>query len=61
MTENETAALIVKKSYEKGIILIVNLVVIDDRVYKYRHLLPKNNELKICNDSYLCKEMGTYC
>lgn len=46
MTENKIAGQLAKKYYEKGIIPIVNLVAVDDRIFKYRHPLPKNNKLK---------------
>lgn len=46
MNEQEIAGKIAQKSYKKGVLPIVNLVAADDRVYKFRHPIPKNNKAK---------------
>lgn len=46
ISEYQIASKLAQKCYKKGIIPVVNLVAVDDRVFKYRHPLPKNNTLK---------------
>ena len=48
MTEHEIAGVLDKHIYERGIVAALTLIATDERISKYRHLLPSDKKLEHC-------------
>jgi len=58
MTENEIAGRVAESSYSRGLIPVLTLVAADERIEKYRHPIPTDNEVQNVVMIALCAK---YC